>query len=144
MQALNIVLLAACLTASSFETKNLTGIETIPDFTISQNEFGAWKTTSCFKGLDFCVRRSSYNEYANKYEWHVKFRNRYVQNITFNCVATASNVSTARTTDRITVRPGQESMVWFLIPDANSVNVFVDAARFGSDEWGTDYANCDK
>jgi hypothetical protein len=108
------------------------------------SEWGEWKTTSCFRGLDFCVRKASYNEYAKKYEWWVKFRNRYHENVSFNCVLKESHVNTAKGTDRVTVKSGSEGgNTWFLVADGNAVNLFIGELRFGNDDWGTPHANCD-
>ncbi|UAY52639.1 hypothetical protein [Ferruginibacter albus] len=109
----------------------------------AQSEYGQWRTTSCFKGIDFCVKKASYNESARKYEWWVKFRNRYTQTISFDFTAKESYVTSANTTDRVTIKPGDEGGSWFLVADANSVKVFVDHLRFGNDDWGTAYAPCD-
>lgn len=109
-----------------------------------QPSYGPWRTTSCFKGIDFCVKRASYNESVRKYEWWVKFRNRYQEDVAFNCALKESNIFSAKGTERITVRASSESGgTWFLIADANSVNVFIDALRFGDDVWGTPYVKCD-
>jgi hypothetical protein len=146
MRVINILLIFVCLTGSGFISEKTTPGTlhlTWTDPCTLQHEFGAWRTTSCFRGLDYCVKRTEYNEYSRKYEWHVKFKNRYVENITINCVLAASDVSAATTTDRVTVRAGEETTLWFLVPDANSVNVFIDKARFGNDDWGTPYAKCD-
>lgn len=107
------------------------------------SDYGAWKSVSCFRGLDFCVKKASYNEYAKKYEWWVKFRNRYQETVSFDFTAKESYVNTAKTTDRISVRPGGENGSWFLLAEESSVNVFVDHLRFGQDDWGTKYAACD-
>jgi hypothetical protein len=109
-----------------------------------QSSYGPWRTTSCFRGLDYCVKRASYNEYAKKYEWRVKFRNRYNENVSFNCVLKESSVSSAKGTERVTVKANSEGgSSWFLVADANSVNVFIGELRFGQDDWGTKYAPCD-
>lgn len=110
----------------------------------SQSGFGPWRTTTCFKGLDYSVKRASYNESAKKYEWWVRFRNRYKVNASFDCVLKESTVISAKCTDRVTVRANSEGGgIWFLVADANAVKVFVDALRFGKDDWGTRYEPCD-
>lgn len=120
---------------------------TLTSFTNStpSGDWGPWTSMSCFKGLDFSVKKASYNEYAKKYEWWVKFRNRYNTNASFNCVLKESYVSSAKGTDRVTVRANSEGgSTWFLIAEANYARVFVDKLRFGNDDWGTDYATCDQ
>lgn len=107
-----------------------------------QSSYGPWKTTSCFKGLDYCVKRASYNEYNGKYEWLVKFRNRYQEKVNFSFTAKESSVSSARTSNRISIRSGGEDGTWFYLAEANSINVFVDQMRFGEDDFSK-YASCD-
>jgi hypothetical protein len=107
------------------------------------SDYGAWKSTSCFSGLDFCVKKGEYNEYAKKYHWDIKFRNRYNQSISFSYTAKNSRTSSATTNERMTIQPGGEGKAWFLVDDQSSINVFVDKLRFGKD-WGSDYAPCDR
>lgn len=72
---------------------------------LAQTNWGTWQQTDCLKGLDFRVRRAEYNEYAKKYKWYVEFRNRYYDNIHFNCIAVKPNResemrNSGKTTDR--------------------------------------------
>ena len=105
-----------------------------------QTSFGAWQSSRCYQGLDYCVRRNEYNEYSKKYNWTVKFRNRYNTAISFSYALKESNVQNAKTTDRSTLMPNGEASTWFLVGDANQVNVFVDSFRFGED--AGPYAAC--
>lgn len=102
--------------------------------------YGTWKTITCYQGLDFCVKKESYNEYAKKYMWWVKFRNRYQEDISFSFVSKERSYETAKTTDRITLAPGQEKESWFLVAEDTEVRVFVDNVRFGVD--AGPYASC--
>ena len=106
----------------------------------AQSSFGAWQSIKCYQGLDFCVKRNEYNDYAKKYNWTVKFRNRYNTPISFNYVLKESNVQNAKTTSRSTIQPSGEDGTWFLVDDANQVNVVVDGFRFGED--AGPYAAC--
>jgi hypothetical protein len=107
-----------------------------------QTSYGPWRTTSCYKGIDFCVKKGAYNEYAKKYEWWVKFRNRYHSTATFSFIAKESSITTAKTNERISIPSGEEASSWFLLAETNSINVFVDKMRFGDDDWGSEYVPC--
>jgi hypothetical protein len=117
------------ITTSSFETPVQTG-------------YGPWQTTSCYKGIDYCVKRNEYNEYSKKYHWSVKFRNRYQTKVSISFTAKESYVRSASTTDRVTIRSGAEHSNWFLIADGNAITVFVDKLRFGEEDSGK-YEYCD-
>ena len=110
--------------------------------TPQQNSFGPWKTSTCFKGLDFCVKKGSYHQPSGTYMWTVKFRNRYNVKIHFNCVLAASNATSANTRERDEISPNEEFENDFFVADANNVRVFVDKMRFGNEDYG-EYANCD-
>lgn len=61
--------------------------EKFPDSETSypeDEEWGEWQTTSCFRGIDFSVKKGPYNQYAEKYYWYIQFRNRYNQPVSFN------------------------------------------------------------
>ena len=107
-----------------------------------QSSYGPWNKTSCYRGIDYCVKRASYNDVAKKYEWWVKFRNNYQTTVSFSFIAKESNVRSAETSSRLTVRSGEDGSNWFLLADANSIRVFVDRLRFGDDNGGK-YAPCD-
>lgn len=108
-----------------------------------QSGYGQWQTSSCYRGIDYAIKRGSYNEYSKGYEWWVKFRNRYDVNVSFSYVLKESSVTSARTNQRTTLRANSEgSGSWFLISDT-SVKLFIDDLRFGKDDWGTKYSPCD-
>lgn len=118
------------LVLSSFNTSNNT-------------DWGPWQTSSCYKGLDFSLKRDSYNDYAKKYKWLIKFRNRYNENVAFSFVLKENSVSSADGTHRGNVKANSEGPgTYFLLADANSVKTFIDKLRFGND-WGSDYVQCD-
>jgi hypothetical protein len=111
----------------------------------SQTTYTAWENSSCFKGIDISVKRGIYDSSTKKYQWWVKFRNRYYKDVSFNCALVPRHVKSAVGTDRVTVRANSEGgNTWFFLAEADWVNVAVDKVRFGEDEWGTDYAPCDK
>jgi hypothetical protein len=107
-----------------------------------KSDWGPWVQSSCYGGIYFSVKNDNYNKYADKYDWRVRFKNKYEEAIHINFVVKASNVSTATTTHRCTVIAGSVSEeFFFLVPDANSVMVFIDKVRFGADSGP--YAKCD-
>lgn len=112
-----------------------------PDLHGQANNYGPWNTVHCFDGLDYAVKRNAYNEFAKKYEWRVKFRNRYNVKIHFGVAVKESNVTSANSTDRFDLAPGAETSQWFLVADGNSVRVFIDRFRFGDNDAGP-YASC--
>ena len=111
----------------------------------AQSSYGPWQSSSCFKGVDFCVKRVTYNESARKYEWTVKFRNRYNENVTFSCALKESSISSGKGTDQVTIKANSEGgSTWFLVADADAVTVFIDSLTFGEEDWGSNkYAPCD-
>jgi hypothetical protein len=139
-----ILLIFTSIISFAISTNNEKHQDTVIEISSNQSDYGPWRTTSCYRGLDYCVKRASYNESARKYEWWVKFRNRYQEDISFNYVLKESNVNGAAGTDRGTVKKGSiSSGSWFLVADPNSVSVFIDKVRFGEDNWSDKYANCD-
>jgi hypothetical protein len=72
MKSVTAVLSLAALivTCSSFSgIKNTNG------------EWSNWRSSNCYQGLDFSVKKGDYNEYAHKYMWYIRFRNRYNETI---------------------------------------------------------------
>lgn len=116
----------------------------LTSFISSNNaDWGPWRTSSCFKGLDYSLKKNKYNEYAKKHNWTIKFRNRYNEKVSFSYVLKESNVSSAEGSHRTTVLANSEGPgTFFLLADANSVKTFIDKLRFGND-WGSDYVQCD-
>lgn len=103
--------------------------------------WSSWKTTSCYQGIDFAVKRGPYNQYAQKYTWYIMFRNRYNGDVYFSFTAKEPNIRTADTNFRINLGSQEESQEYqFLINDPNDIGVFVQKVRFNQDTGN--YANC--
>ncbi len=84
-----------------------------PKFLSSRvRDYGPWKTTSCHKGIDFCINRGEYNESAKKYKWWVKFRNRYYETAHISVGATESYNKTPYIDSRIHIKPGGERVLY--------------------------------
>lgn len=103
-------------------------------------EFGEWKSFSCYSNLQFCVKKGAYNDQVQKFTWYLKLRNRYSSDISFSVTAKESFVQNAQTDARFTLRPQEERQTWYMIADDRMVNVFVDKVRFGADAGG--YVPC--
>jgi hypothetical protein len=127
MKKVTLIILIALITTT------LTSFKSIP-----VNDFGPWKTSSCYRGIDYCVKRDSYNEYAKKYKWIIKFRNRYTKQISFNCFAVPSNVTTGNGVNGLRIDSDKEGEDWFLVADANAIRVIIDNVRLDNE-----YLKCD-
>ena len=111
--------------------------------------WSSWYTTDCLRGLDFKIRNDGYNKYADKYRWSITFRNRYRENIHFSYKAVSPSQrdeirSSGKTTDRIHVDGNYgEKGSYYLVPNGNSIYVYVNRIRLGEKDYGSDYINCD-
>lgn len=113
----------------------------------AQSNWGAWKTSDCYKGLDYRTKKGDYNEIAKKYKWFVEFRNRYHEplSLSTNLFATESEYITGKTVSRLTyIKNGESKTSWFLIkPTAtNGIWIKYNKVRVGSNDSG-DYYGCD-
>lgn len=106
-----------------------------------QPEYGIWKTAHCYKGLEYCVAKGDYNEFAHKYKWAVKFRNIYRQTVSFSCIGAESSAQNLHGVERMHINIGSEKETWFLIADDKNINLFIDNLRLGNDDTGA-YIEC--
>ncbi|MGH9903421.1 MAG: hypothetical protein ACRD68_16565 [Pyrinomonadaceae bacterium] len=107
--------------------------------TAAAGEYGAWRSTGNWSGLDFRVRCVSYNEYARRSEWQAEFRNRYRQKINFSFELTDQGAHNPRLTHRTSVRSGDTDWTWKLLYTpcgGNTISVWVGQVRFGEDDTG--------
>ena len=107
-------------------------------------EWGPWKTTSCYKGLDFRVRRTQEDSFNGpKYEWEAQFRNRYEDQISFNFKITEPG-DESETGDRqsISANGSSNGEDWALTTNAYRCEVLVDKVRFGDDDASKPYIEC--
>lgn len=149
--ALMLVLMSFTIVPSE-STAPSCGCEEGVLFDVSELDGGTWSswgTNPCFRGLDFRVRNTRYNEYAKKYHWEVQFRNCYNQKAAFNYEIVPYHERSeiersGRTTNRVDVAANttERGTHWDLVPEANQVFVYVNKMRFGASSWG-DYAPCD-
>lgn len=114
-------------------------------FTLSAQtrNYGPWQTVKCYSGLDYTVRMTGYNEFAKKWSWDIKLRNRYNTEIHFNCFVlegTAQSTSGRYGAGGMSLKPGEEAYNWFLVADEHNVAIFIEKFRFGADADG--YASC--
>lgn len=107
-------------------------------------QWGTWKTTSCYGGIDFRVEHRG-ETYSGKHKWGVQFKNRYREKIHFNFEVYDSAPSNPRTTNRTDLDSSEESSGYrdFYMNNGNSIYVYVDKVRFGRDGL-QDYYSCDR
>jgi len=114
---------------------------------INSGVWGEWNTTSCFKGLDFRVKKKSTST-EGKYEWLVQFRNRYNEKIVFMYEMVPYNErhaieNSGRTTNYVDLKANytESSTHYRYLNESNSVYVYINKVRFGG---SSNYAECDK
>lgn len=137
-------------TASKEKLNNSEQVKLELALSVNQSGWGSWKTTDCFRGLDFRVKRGNYNQYAKKYKWFVQFKNRYDEKIYFNFAmveyrnrSIIKNSGDTKYRGNATANGGIKES-YFLVDDDSSVYVYVNKVRLGEKDWGKDYYDCDK
>lgn len=106
--------------------------------------WGMWRTTSCYRGLDFRVRRSQEDSFNGpKYEWEVQFRNRYEDVVNFSFKITYPG-DESETIDRQSVSANSMSNGedWALTTNGETCEVLIDKVRFGDDDASKPYVLC--
>ncbi|MFT5859801.1 MAG: hypothetical protein ACI865_001905 [Flavobacteriaceae bacterium] len=107
-------------------------VELSPD----QNEWGNWKTASCYRYLKYRVKKKSY---AN--EWAIEFKNGYNKSMSMSVT-----IEDGYGGDRFTIPSGDSRVRSAYYTDnkqATSINFGVDKVKFGDTGWGGPYASCD-
>ncbi|MBL7778233.1 MAG: hypothetical protein JNK66_08090 [Chitinophagales bacterium] len=108
-----------------------------------QSNWSNWATSNCYSGIDFCTKRSSKPNYEGKYEWSVKFRNRYYEVCGFSYELRPSYVGSVSTyTNRLHLKNGEEFTTWTYLDEANYLNIFISQVRVGNQSGP--YMNCDR
>ena len=113
----------------------------LPALTKAQQQFGPWKESSCYKGLEYCTRIDGYNQYAKKDKWIVKFRNKYEKEIHFNYILKDS-AADKKFVGRKHLLYGKEEEGWMLITPGVKIDISFDRVCLGNDDGK--YAACDK
>jgi len=110
-------------------------------------EYGQWKESSCYKGIDFRVKCAEYNEYAKKYTWYVQIRNRYQASVHLDLnLAPASNPSDKEVAGRMDIAGGSTANSAYYLVAAGpnqEVEVYIDRVRIGVDD-ASPYYHCDR
>jgi len=106
--------------------------------------WGLWKTTGCYRGLDFRVRRTQEDSFnGEKYEWEVQFRNRYADVINFNFKITYpgddSEPGGRMSLDANNTSNGED---WGLVEASERCQISVAKVRFGEDDGAKPYVEC--
>jgi hypothetical protein len=144
---INLLMAATFIAMTAFTIT--TGTQEMTKLTVKENtesnNWGPWKQTDCYRGLDFRVKKRGPNYDNTKYIWAVQFRNRYDDKIHFNYEVYDSRPSSPRTTNRTDLSPNETSSGYrdFYMHNGNSIYVYVDRVRLGKDGL-QDYYNCDK
>lgn len=104
----------------------------------NQNGWGAWKTTSCFRYLQYQIKK---DDYAGK--WFIRFKNNYNQSISMS-IEVKGNTGTREDSGRFTVRSGDtSSQYYFVDSNATRIEFTLNKVKFGDTSWGGPYAECD-
>jgi len=107
-----------------------------------RGDWGEWANDDCFKGIDYRVKKGSYNSYSNKWDWYVQFRNRYNNSISFSY--SISEPGTMTDPDhRQHVSSGSIGETIGSIFNAGRCHVRIGRLRFGDDDSGS-YVPCDQ
>lgn len=103
-----------------------------------QNGWGPWKTASCFRYLQYQIKK---DDYAGK--WFIRFRNDYNKSISMS-IAVRGNTGTREDSGRFTVGSGDTRSQYYFV-DSNStwIDFTIDKVKFGDTSWGGPYADCD-
>jgi hypothetical protein len=108
---------------------------------MGQQNFGPWKESTCYKGLEYCTRIDGYNQYAKKDKWIIKFRNKYEKEIHFNYVL-KDTVADKKFVGRKHLKYGKEEEGWMLITPGIKMDISFEKVCLGDDDGK--YASCDK
>lgn len=131
-----LIFLAATL-FTSFSTNMETEANKNGSTTI-QNDWGPWKVTSCFRYLQYQVKK---DDYAGK--WFIRFKNGYNKSISMT-VEVIGNIGTDDDSGRFTIQSGYtKSQYYFVDKRATSIQFSVEKVKFGDTSWGGPYAECD-
>lgn len=98
--------------------------------------WGQWKTTSCYKGINYRIKRDDH--YEGK--WFIEFSNRYVSEVSMDV-----EVVNAGSPVRIHIPSGDTRKEYFYLKDkrANEINFYINKLKFDDRSWGGPYAECD-
>ena len=130
-----IVLVSISLT--SFKT-SINVKEAQTELSPNQNNWGPWKTTSCFRYLQYQIKK---DDYAGK--WFIRFKNGYDQSISLD-IEVKGNTGTKDDSGRFTVKSGDtRSQYYFVDDNSTRIDFTVDKVKFGDTSWGGPYAECD-
>ncbi len=111
---------------------------------IAQTNWGAWRTTSCWKGLDYRVRNDGYNKYVGKYKWSIQFRNRYRQRIGFMAIAIRPGESSPKTDKYINVSASDTSSAYWFVDSKTSILMYFEHMSIGKRKFrAEEYYRCD-
>lgn len=110
---------------------------------LQSQSWSSWKTSSCFKGLDYRTKKTDYYESSGKHRWRVQFKSRYKEKIHFSYdIYSSSSDQSNGSFGRTSINPGGTDSDSRNLKNGDSIYVSVSRVRFGKD-YGSDYAECD-
>lgn len=106
----------------------------------AQKKWTSWRYVHCGNGLMMKYGKGEYNEYAKKWKYFIRYKNPTSKTISFSYGGgDFINKGKIKTTQRMTLSPGEEKGSWFLIKSGSSVWFPVDRKKF---EGAKRYIDC--
>lgn len=106
------------------------------ELSTNQNDWGRWKSTSCYRYLKYRVKKKSYEN-----EWAIEFQNGYNKSISMSV-----EIEDGYGGDRFTISSGESRVRSAYYTDnrqATYLNFNIKKVKFGDTSWGGPYAECD-
>jgi hypothetical protein len=99
-------------------------------FKNTNHNWSDWKTSTCYRGIDFRVSRGDHNEEKNLWLWEYEFRNRYNENVTFEASIKPSYDLDCHTNLLIQIDAnGIEGNMADWLAESNHVNICVNQLK---------------
>ncbi len=114
-----------------------------------QSDWSEWQKTKCSKGLDYRVKKGSYDMSRRARKWRVQFKSRYSLTMHYNYKAVSikriKDVRRIRSNNpRLHLEANKESKELVLYVKANKeIYMHVDKVRFGNVDKGKNFYPCD-
>jgi hypothetical protein len=115
-----------------------------------KGDWSEWQITECAKGLDYRVKKGSYDMTRRARKWHVQFKSRYSLTIHYNYKAVSikrkKDVRKIRTNNpRLHLEANKESREFLMYVKANKeIYMHIDKIRFGKMDKGKNFYPCNK
>lgn len=117
----------------------------VANSTIAQNTWSVWQEAPCYKGLDFRVKKGSYNEHTQGHKWLVQIRNRYKKTIDVSVLLYNNSSSKRQSYDRLTnINTNNQKGTWFLLKGTSNASHLGINLRGLKVKGDSDFYKCDK